>query len=183
MDIQIIWEKYGDRLRNFLLTRVKNPEDAEDLLQEILIKTHQNLASVKDPKKFQSWLYKIARNTLTDYYRKPVPTISGQTLPELEDLGDKKLDSQEIIREELSKCIKPFINSLPDIYRDALDAVELKGVSQKALANELGVSHSAIKSRVQRGREMLAALFQSCCTYDLDVRGNIIDYHSVPKCC
>jgi RNA polymerase sigma-70 factor (ECF subfamily) len=83
----------------------------------------------------------------------------------------------------LSKCIKPFINSLPEIYRDALETVDINGISQKALAKELGISHSAVKSRVQRGREMLAALFQSCCTYDLDSRGNIIDYHANPKCC
>jgi RNA polymerase sigma-70 factor (ECF subfamily) len=79
MDIQIVWEKYGDRLRKFLLSRVKNPDDAEDLLQEILIKTHKNISSVKEPKKFQSWLFKVARNTLYDYYRKPQTTLSGHT--------------------------------------------------------------------------------------------------------
>ena len=163
--------------------RVKNPEDAEDLLQEILIKTHKNISLVKEPKKIQSWLYKVARNTLYDYYRQPVTSLSGQLLPDLEDPRDKNFDSQEIVREELSKCIKPFINSLPQIYRETLETVDLKGVSQKALAKELGISYSTVKSRVQRGREMLAALFQSCCTYDLDSRGKIIDYHASSKCC
>jgi catechol 2,3-dioxygenase-like lactoylglutathione lyase family enzyme len=64
-----------------------------------------------------------------------------------------------------------------------LGAVGLNRVSQKTFAKELGLSHSAIKSRVQRGREMLAALFQSYFTYDLDSRGEIIDYQASFKCC
>jgi len=177
MDAQLVWEKYGDRLRKFLLSRVKTSEDADDLLQDILIKTHQNISSLNEPKKFQAWLFKVARNTLYDYYRKPVTSVSGQTHPDFESLVDKYPDSQEIIREELSKCINPFIQSLPQIYREAVEAVDLKGFSQKALAKELGISYSAMKSRVQRAREMLAVLFQSCCTYELDSQGKIIAYH------
>lgn len=183
MDIQTVWGKYGNKVRNFLRSRVRNPEDAEDLLQEILIKTYQNLSSVKDPKSFQSWLFKIARNALTDYYRKSASTISEQQLPEMMAMRDESFDWEENIHQELSNCIKPFINSLPKIYRDALQEVELNGVSQKKLAEKLGISHSAIKSRVQRGREMLTKLFQTCCEYQLDSRGNIIDYKNKSSCC
>ncbi len=177
MDIQQIWNEYGSKLRSFLLTRVKRPEDADDLLQEILIKTHQNLSSLQDTKKFQSWLFQIARNTLTDYYRGH--TMSGQALPEAIATDDP--NNEPNIRQELSKCIQPFIQSLPEKYGDAVTAVDLQGISQKALAEELGLSHSAIKSRVQRGRQMLAELFKSCCSYELDARGNIMDFET--GCC
>jgi len=45
------------------------------------------------------------------------------------------------------------------------------------------LSHSAVKSRVQRGRQKLAEFFQECCTYEVDVRGNIIGYEAKSKCC
>ena len=98
-------------------------------------------------------------------------------------MNDESSDSEENIQQELSNCIKPFINSLPKIYRDALKEFDLNGVSQKKLAKKLGISHSAIKSRVQRGRGMLAKLFQSCCEYQLDARGNIMDYKKKSNCC
>ena len=183
MNIEHTWNKYGNLLRGFLVSKVNNPEDAEDLLQEILIKTHNNMGSLKDPKKFKSWLFQIARNTLIDFYRKPERTLSAESIPELAEIKEDNRDAQETMRLELSHCIKPFIESLPETYRDAIEAIDLQGISQKELAKKLGLSHSAIKSRVQRGRQKLAALFQECCTYEVDVRGNIIRYENKSECC
>jgi RNA polymerase sigma-70 factor (ECF subfamily) len=183
MNIEEIWNDYGNLLRGFLLSRVKNPEDAEDLLQEILIKTHKNMGSLKDPKKFKAWLFQIARNTLIDYYRKPANTLSIESLPELSELQEESPDVQEAMHRELSGCIKPFIKNLPKKYSEAVEAIDIQGISQKDLAKELGLSHSAIKSRVQRGRQKLEELFQECCKYEVDVRGNIIGYESKSDCC
>ncbi len=183
MDIEQIWNDYGNLLRRFLLSKVNNPEDAEDLLQEILIKTHKNMGSLKDPKKFKAWLFQIARNTLIDYYRKPSKTLSAQSIPELAEIIEDSAGAQEIMRLELSQCIKPFIDNLPKNYGEAVEAIDLQGISQKDLAQELGLSHSAIKSRVQRGRQKLSELFRECCTYEVDVRGNIISYEGKSECC
>lgn len=72
---------------------------------------------------------------------------------------------------------------LPEKYREAIEAIDLKGKSQKDLAEELGLGHSTVKSRVQRGRAMLGELFNECCTYQLDARGNIIGYVDGEDCC
>jgi len=183
MDIEQIWNDYGNLLRRFLLSKVNNPDDAEDLLQEILIKTHKKLGSLKDPKYFKAWLFQIARNTLIDYYRKPSKTLSAQSLPELAEIIEEGAEAQEIMRLELSQCIKPFIENLPKKYGEAVEAIDLQGISQKELAKELGLSHSAIKSRVQRGRQKLAEFFQECCNYEVDARGNIIGYEAKSECC
>jgi RNA polymerase sigma-70 factor, ECF subfamily len=181
MNIEEIWNDYGNLLRGFLLSRVNNSEDAEDLLQEILIKTHKNMGSLKDPKKLKSWLFQIARNTLIDYYRKPTNTLSLES--QLSELHAEKPDAQEAMHQELSQCIKPFIKNLPEKYGEVLDAIDIQGVSQKELAKELGLSYSAVKSRAQRGRQKLKELFQECCTYKMDVRGNIIEYEAKSDCC
>jgi RNA polymerase sigma-70 factor, ECF subfamily len=183
MDVQIIWEEYGSQLKRFLMSKVSTPEDTEDLLQEILIKTHNNLASIKEPDKFKSWLYQIARNTIIDYFRKKRPRLSDQDILELETLSAQNPDSINPVISELSQCIRPFLMQLPEKYCQAVEAIDLKGVSQKALAVELGLPHSTVKSRVQRGRAMLSDLFNECCTYQLDARGNVMDYKDATDCC
>lgn len=181
MNIEEIWNDYGNLLRGFLLSRVKNSDDAEDLLQEILIKTHKNMGSLKDPKKLKSWLFQIARNTLIDYYRKPYNSLSVES--QLSERQEERPDEQEAMRQELSQCIKPFIKNLPEKYGEVVDAIDIQGASQKELAKELGLSYSAVKSRAQRGRQKLKELFQECCTYKMDVRGNIMEYEVKSDCC
>ena len=180
MNIEHIWNDYGNLLRGFLVSRVNDPDDAEDLLQEILIKTHNHMDSLKGPKKFKAWLFQIARNTLIDYYRKSEKT---QSLPDLANIREEHTEAQDALRLELSQCLKPFIESLPEKYREAIEAVDLQGLTQKEVAQALSLSHSAGKSRVQRGRQKLAALFQECCTYEVDIRGNIIGYEAKSECC
>ena len=86
MEFKQLWREYRDQLRQFLLSRVRNPADVDDLLQEILIKTYRHLNTVKDPDKLPAWLFQIARNLLIDYYRKVqtdaplAPGISGQSI-------------------------------------------------------------------------------------------------------
>lgn len=181
MNAQKVWEEYGSQLRNFLVAKVPTPEDADDLLQEILIKTHKNLNTLKEPEKFKSWLYQIARNTIIDYYRKQRPIVSDQDIRN--SLPAQDPDPENPVLSELSQCVRPFLKQLPDKYREALEATDLEGRSQKDLAQELGLPHSTVKSRVQRGRSMLDDLFQECCTYQLDVRGNIMDFTDREDCC
>ena len=68
MDIKQIWQEYKHQLQRFLRSRVSNAGDAEDLLQEILIKTHQQLHTVQDPEKLRAWLFQVTRNAVIDYY-------------------------------------------------------------------------------------------------------------------
>ena len=183
MEFKQLWQEYSDRLRQFLLSRVKNPADVDDLLQEILLKTYQHLNTVQKPEKLVSWLFQIARNTLIDYYRKSGVETSRQEIVQGAMLKDSEPEQYEQIRRELTNCIRPFLNQLPDKYREAIELVDLQGASQKELALQLGLSHSAVKSRVQRGRSMLKNKFHECCSYKLDVRGNLIDYQVKPNAC
>ncbi|MEM9508794.1 MAG: RNA polymerase sigma factor SigZ [Cyanobacteria bacterium P01_E01_bin.35] len=173
MEFRQLWQEYSDQLRQFLRLRVNNRADVDDLLQEILIKTYQHLNTVKDPNKFPPWLFQIARNTLIDYYRKTKREIYRQ---DVSALTEEKVELYEQVRQELTNCIRPFLSQLPDKYREAIDAVDLQGVPQKELAKKLGLSYSAVKSRVQRGRRQLKAMFQECCHYELDALGNLVDF-------
>lgn len=177
MNIEQLWQDYQPQLRHFLQARVQNSSDVDDLLQDIWIKSYQRLGTLQQPSKVQAWLFQIARHTLIDYYRKPHPDRAEIDITHLPQL-DTKVENYEQTRQELAGCIRPFIAQLPDKYRKAVDSVDLQGKSQKVLAEEWGLSHSAVKSRVQRGRRLLGSLFQDCCQYQWDARGNPIEFYS-----
>ena len=175
MDTKELWQEYNHQLRQFLQSRVNNPADVDDLLQTILIKTYQNAHTINHPGKVQSWLFQIARNTLIDHYRKSHSNHVDINIDGLSQTAEGT-EEYEQVRQSLANCIRPFLNQLPDKYREALEWTELQGKSQKELAAELGLSYSAVKSRVQRGRRMLKTLFRQCCVYQYDARGNPIEF-------
>ena len=84
---------------------------------------------------------------------------------------------------DLSHCIEPFLKVLPEELADLLRSIDLEGKSQKAYAQEMGISYSTLKSRVQKGRSELRGLFEGCCHYSLDKQGNIIDFEQKSDKC
>jgi RNA polymerase sigma-70 factor (ECF subfamily) len=177
MDIESIWKQFGAKLRNFILGHVKEPHVADELAQELLLKAYRHIDSLRDQERVESWLFRIARNVINDYYRQQGRNLED-SYAEMETFVGLFADdsTQNRLREELGECIKPMIEELQQPYRDTVAAVDLHGSSQMALAQELGVSHSTIKSRTQRGRAQLRKLFKQCCDIQRDVQGKVIDF-------
>jgi RNA polymerase sigma-70 factor (ECF subfamily) len=73
------------------------------------------------------------------------------------------------------RCVRAFVEALPDDSRVALELVDFEGISQVELAKRFGLTVSTAKSRVQRARARLRALIDACCEVDTDVYGNFID--------
>jgi len=177
VNIETIWKRFGQQLKHFIASRVPNSQVAEELAQELLVKSYQSLNSLKDNDRVEAWLFRIARNVINDYYRKKLKDLGTEEL-DIENVIDEleDADSQESLRTELSHCIQPFIEQLPEKYRYTVTAVDIEGASQKLLAEKQGVSYSTIKSQTQRGRAQLKKLFKQCCDFTIDARGNVIDY-------
>ncbi|MGY3572220.1 RNA polymerase sigma factor SigZ [Vibrio paucivorans] len=173
IQLEQVWGEYQQSLKSFLYSKVNHHEDVEDLLQEILIKTYQNLSTLKDADSIKSWLFQVANRTIIDFYRKRARNQRDQEL-ETDDLwfenGERELE------QEMSACIAPFIQALPESNASLLSAVDLEGQSQKALAEAEGISYSTLKSRVQKSRSELKALFEDCCHFSLDKNGSVVDY-------
>ena len=163
-----VWNDFNERLLAFISSRVSNNEDAKDILQDVFIKIHQKLDGLSDAKKLKSWIYQVTRNSIIDYYRSKKGTKDENI-----DLVDLKEEGKtEHI--DMTKCLIPFINSLPDNYKKALQATEIEGLSQKDYAEKIGISYSGAKSRVQRAKTKLKEFFTDCCKVQTDVYGNII---------
>ena len=85
------------------------------------------------------------------------------------------------MRAELAPSVAAMLERLPEHYREALVLTEYQGLTQKELAERLGLSFSGAKSRVQRAREKLKQLMLECCHFEFDCLGRVIDYQ--PRCC
>ena len=166
--LETVWTEYRGALKGFLQKRVSDPDDVDDLLQDILIKTHLNLGKLRETKSLKAWLFSVARNAVTDHYR-----ATGKTQPAADDLWYHKEDPDTL--SDFTCCLKPFIESLPPENADLLTQVDLNGQSQKDYAKRVGIPYSTFKSRVQKSRDMLRHRFEDCCRFTLDGRGNIMD--------
>ncbi|MFZ3406027.1 RNA polymerase sigma factor SigZ [Vibrio chagasii] len=180
LDLEQVWAEYQQTLKAFLHSKISNSADVDDLLQEILIKTFQNLHKVQDASSVKSWLFQLANNTIIDFYRKHARQQRDSKI-DADDLWFADLDHNEEFKQKLSLCIEPFIQALPEQSASLLLAVDIKGQSQKALAEEQNVSYSTIKSRVQKSRGDLKNLFEQCCNLSLDKQGNVIDCELKPE--
>ena len=167
--LETIWHEFATKLGQFIRSRVHDPATAEDILQDVFVKIQGRLDTLEDPAKLQSWLYLIARNAIIDHYRTRKETTEvPETLPAEPPDDDVEMD-------ELKAAFRRMIYSLPEPYRDALVLTEFEGLTQKELAERLGISLSGAKSRVQRGRQQLKQMLHECCTFEFDRRGKVIE--------
>ncbi len=172
-----VWNRFSEHLKAFIARRVGQSSDVDDLLQEVFLKIHLKLTSLKDERKLQSWVFQIARNVLNDYYRS-----STNSTKEREAAGWWNSEAGNSF-EELQGCLLPFIEQLPPKYKEALTLSELQGLKQTEVATMLGISYSGAKSRIQRGRELLKQKFMDCCHFTLDDEGRLVgDFRSRSKC-
>ena len=175
-----IWREFSDRLRLFILRRVRSEHDVEDILQDVFWKIHSRVHTLKLGDKLEPWIYRITRNTIVDYYRHQAKSPSD--ISEMPEQQAEPVAAQDI-PEELAACLRPMIDDLPEKYRQAILSTEYESLTQKEMSQELGLSLSGAKSRVQRAREKLKMTLLACCHFDFDRRGNILDYQPKEEFC
>ena len=171
--ISEVVKRERSRLGNFIRRRVPDPRDAEDILQEVFYELAEANRLLMPIEHITGWLFRVARNRITDLFRKKKPErLSGAVteeeddeLPRLEDLlpspdaGPEALYARSVLLDELELAI----DELPEEQREVFVAHELEGRSFKELAAATGVSINTLLSRkryaVQRLRERLRKMY------------------------
>lgn len=176
-----VWEVLHAPLLQFIRKRVADSGTAEDLLQEVFLKIHQHGSSLKDARRLESWIYQITRNLIIDHYRSHHQAMTSLDAGEALDLPDELPDDDVV--SELLPCVRAMVLALPEQDRQALILTEYQGLTQKELGERLGLSFSGAKSRVQRAREKLKQELLTCCHFELDRRGHVLDYQPRCDCC
>ena len=168
MTIDQIISKHKQELFGYVLKHVKDNQTAQDIHQEILIKIFKHYKSINKPSSLKAWVYKIARNHIMDHFRKKnYVTIS---------LNEQLAEKNEFTNDagQILPCLRPFINQLKPNYRQALELIDLGGMSQKDFSVKMNMSYSGAKSTVQRARKQLKKSLNKCCQIEADKYGTIL---------
>lgn len=180
-----VWRPFIGGLRSFIAGRV--PEaDAEDVLQNTLIRLHESVSSLRDEGRVEAWVFTIARRTIADYYRReeqrPVdgPAGTAEDVVDGEGMFGENLaeyKGEHDVHEEVLSWLRPMAEELPDMYRRPLVMADFEGHTQREVADKLGLSLSGAKSRVQRARDKLGTILRRCCDVEFAPDGRAVAFY------
>ncbi|GAB4334345.1 MAG: sigma-70 family RNA polymerase sigma factor [Calditrichia bacterium] len=173
-----IWKEFSETVLRFIRARVNSSETAEDLRQGVFLKVFRTLPSLQSSEKLNAWIFRIARNTVIDYYRavKPADQLPTAIPAETEYFTD------EISRRLFRSCRK-MADQLPEKYRRVFIEYYYKHKPLNEIAIRQELPLSTAKTRLQRARQQLQKMLNECCHFETDQRGNLLDYHEIRCCC
>lgn len=160
---QLIFD-YQKKAYNIALRIMGNQEDAKDMCQEAFIRIFKSIEGFKEQSSFSTWMYRIVTNVCLDEIRKKKKndTVSLDNTFEtqngevhFETASDEDTPEEAFIRTEKRRIILKEINSLSEEYKTAIVLRDIQGFSYEEIANILCCSIGTVKSRINRGRNLL----------------------------
>ena len=160
---QTLVQPHLGRLLRFAGRRLRNPADAEDVVQEACTRAWLAFADLRDDALVLPWLYRILRSSLSDHFEKRArreqlaPTLALESAGEaLHDQGASPLEN--LIALASTERIHELLRMLPEEFALAIELHDLEGFRYADIANLTGVPPGTVMSRIYRGRKLLAAL-------------------------
>ncbi|MCA9517680.1 MAG: sigma-70 family RNA polymerase sigma factor, partial [Myxococcales bacterium] len=161
------WEEVAARLRPFVRRRVDSDADADDVLQDALVRIVGGIAAVRDGERVGAWMLQVARSAIAEHgrarARHPLPRSGDAPAERAAPPREAEHGDERDAEARVAGSVALFVTRLPSPYREAVTLTELEGRTQREAAALLGISVSAMKSRVQRGRRRLRELIEACC--------------------
>lgn len=143
----------------FSLLVCGHPEDAEDVMQDALIRTYEHVDSIKDPSAFRTWLFRTVRNACLMKRRKRVGEPARMEEMEVDSPGDvathDKGPDELAVNAWLGRTLRQALAKLPPAYRMIVLLREMEGLSTREVAEVTGMSEDNVKTRLHRARVML----------------------------
>src|SRR5437868_1641719 len=167
--------EHAPRMRRFVRHQVRCAVDAEDLAQDTLLKAFRSRHSLRNQGRLQAWLFRIARRTITDYYRRQCST------KKLEEAAAES-NQVDVVSDAVARAALCYLGTLPEEYRVAVQMADYDGLPHAKIADRLGISLAAAKSRVRRGKQRIRRLLEECCVMVYDVHGKVVDYERRRPC-
>lgn len=163
--VPLTWEEvarvHGRKIYNFAYRLTGNPADANDLVQEVLLRVRKGLAGYQ-PGSFEGWLWRITRNAFLDEVRRRQRRPTSP-LPEEMDRWDAATSEAADIaydRISLGDDIQKALLELPFEFREAVVLCDVVGLSYEEIAQAVAVPIGTVRSRIHRGRKLLRGLLQ-----------------------
>jgi RNA polymerase sigma factor (sigma-70 family) len=158
LEIENVFKKEKSGLFNFIRSRVLLKEDAEDILNDVFLRFIENIPEIEIVENLTSWLFTIARNRITDKYRKKKPDIfsdieiiksdDDDSLNLSDIIADtRNLPDKELIINELWEEVEEALDELPDEQKEVFILNEFEGYSFKEISEMLDVPVNTLLSR------------------------------------
>jgi len=137
MDFDAIFEQYFDRIYYKVLSIVKNPEDAEDIAQEVFMSVYRNLSKFREESNIYTWIYKIAINKTYDFFRKKKVEL---------DLNEDILSLEDGTSAETSVLLEEKLKKISKQEREIVLMKDIYGYKLKEIAEMKNMNISTVKS-------------------------------------
>lgn len=152
-------------LYNYALRLTTDPVDAEDLLQDTVVKAFRFFSSYEKGTNAKAWLYRILKNSYINNYRRkskrPAEVDFDEISPFYDTIRAEHTEStdleEKIYRELMDDDVSRALNSLPEDFRTVVTLCDIDGFTYEEIANMLDVPIGTIRSRLHRGRNLLKA--------------------------
>jgi RNA polymerase sigma-70 factor (ECF subfamily) len=176
------WSTFYEQLHAYVAARVRSAPDTDDVVQLVLERAMQKQPESRI-ENVAGWLFAIARNAIADYYRAQARTLVAAADQLQADAMAQPVDSSEEERARVVACIAPLLDTLDPADAQLLRWADMEGWSMQAIADELRITLTATKSRVQRARKEFVEVTRSCCAITKDARGRVVQLtpRSIPK--
>ena len=154
-----LMERHERRMYAVALRMCANREDAQDCLQEAMLRVYRSIGGFKGEASFSTWVYRITMNTCLDELRRRKNKQSS-SLDDLLDEGwapadDRSSPEKHAVRAETARALRQTIQELPEDMRAAVVLRDIQGYTYEEIAGILETNVGTIKSRISRGREKL----------------------------
>ena len=164
-------ERYGSRIFQLAMRYMKNREDAEEVVQDVLMKVYRKVDAFRGDAALSSWIYRITFNTAMSRLRTSrqvraadaerdralaAATAAGEEREAARQPADwSSMPDEELLRLQLRDAVATAIAELPEIYRAPLVLRDIEGLSTEEASSRLHLKGQTLKSRLHRGRLML----------------------------
>jgi RNA polymerase sigma-70 factor (ECF subfamily) len=140
---------------------VRDPTDAEDVLQETVLKVWRRLSTFRSESSFRTWFTRVAINQAFESHRRELPGRSRRAEVDLDTVPSAREPQDEcLIRAETARAVRNAIVKLSSKYRQVLTLCDLQDLTARETAQRLHSTIQAVKTRLFRGRGMLLAGLQ-----------------------
>jgi RNA polymerase sigma-70 factor (ECF subfamily) len=176
--IDAVLAQHRQRLTRYVAHVVRDASEAEDLVQEILIRAHRGQGELREPGAGVAWLFRIATHVCVDHLRQRgrQPAVEAGVDPDGVDEAeaDPVTLQATLERKEMSDCVRRYLLALPDDYRAVILLMEIEGLTGPEVSTLLGVPLTTVKMRLHRARRMLQEELEAGCSLSYDEHGVLV---------